>query len=353
MRRLEGAILLAAWVACSTPALGARVFLSPSSTNPQWQTIGQQTFVAGESARLYVWVIPDSGEVLNGLSLSLRAQGGGEVETLSQTIFEPELAGSLARWEAVTVQDPQTLDPPPPLGTPGGILNDGALLFRDWNAAALINDTPIPGFTSNVGLAAGNAAQDPLYHAASGAYLHSQLEVLGTAVGELELFLQVGNRGVSAHSQGFATLFFGNSQTPIDGGSAGASDPSADSFLRIVGLAGDTDGDWQVGLSDLNNVRNNFGSPGLGDTDGDGMVQLSDLNQVRNQFGAVAVMPASASRLFAVPEPEGRFLAGFGVVGIFGFFGWRGHSDLLESDRWGGRADCFHVFAKEDRPLMN
>ncbi len=353
MRRLEGAILLAAWVVCSTPAEGARVFLSPSSTSPLWQSIGEQTFVAGDSTQLYVWVIPDAGEIINGLSLSLRALGAGAIEATSHGIYEPDLAGGLVRWDSVTVQDPQTLDPPPPPGTPGGVLNEGTLLFRDWNAAALVNDTPIPGFTSNVGLDAGNEGQDPLYNAASGAFLHSRLEIFGGIPGELELFLQVGNRGVSSHLQGFDTLFFGDSQSPVNGGTAGASDPAADAILRVVGVSGDTDGDGVVGLSDLNNVRNHFGSAGLGDTDGDGLVQLSDLNHVRNNFGAVAVMPAAAGRMFAVPEPEGWLLAGFGGAGIFGFFGWRGLSDLLESDRWSGRAACSQVFAKEDHPLMN
>lgn len=76
-------------------------------------------------------------------------------------------------------------------------------------------------------------------------------------------------------------------------------------------VPGDTDGDQDVDLDDLNNVRNNFGSaqPPIGDTDGDNDVDLDDLNAVRNNFGAVAGS--------AVPEPSTMVLAlaGLAVVG--------------------------------------
>lgn len=61
-------------------------------------------------------------------------------------------------------------------------------------------------------------------------------------------------------------------------------------------FAGDTDGDGDVDLQDLNNVRNNFGGVGPGDTNNDGMVDLVDLNNVRNYFGL--------SQLQSVSEPS-------------------------------------------------
>lgn len=66
---------------------------------------------------------------------------------------------------------------------------------------------------------------------------------------------------------------------------------------------GDTDGDRDVDLDDLNNVRNNFGTspPPTGDTDGDNDVDLDDLNAVRNNFGAGPTL--------AVPEPSAAMLA--------------------------------------------
>lgn len=65
------------------------------------------------------------------------------------------------------------------------------------------------------------------------------------------------------------------------------------------GVPGDTDGDGDIDLTDLNNVQNNFGAaspPALGDTDGDGDIDLTDLNNVQNNFGAT-----SAGQ--AIPEP--------------------------------------------------
>ena len=345
-------MLLAAWVACATSAQASRIFMSPAAASPDWNVTGEQTFAIGQSATLNVWVIPDAGETLNGISLRLTSTSPG-VTVVSHQLLQPALVGGRHRWDAVTVQDPQTLVPPPPLGTPGGVLNEGDFLFRDWNAAALINDTPIPGYTPSLGLSGANAGLDPLYDAATGAFLHSQLTILGGSIGEFPLSLAVGDRGVASHLLGFDDVFFGASATPVDGGSVGATDGSIHASLRVVAVAGDTDGDGAIGITDLNNVRNNFGSFGLGDTDGDGLVQISDLNNVRNNFGATAVMPAAAARLSAVPEPGTLLSAGVGIAGIFCFFGWRGRSALLESDTWSGRADYARSAFKEDRPLMN
>lgn len=79
------------------------------------------------------------------------------------------------------------------------------------------------------------------------------------------------------------------------------------------GIAGDTDGDGDVDLDDLNNVRNNFGylgPPGSvpGDTYPiDGVIDLNDLNAVRNHFGATGGAAA-------VPEPASLFLASVGLA---------------------------------------
>jgi hypothetical protein len=86
----------------------------------------------------------------------------------------------------------------------------------------------------------------------------------------------------------------------------------------VVIVPGDTNGDGNVDLDDLNNVRNNFGGSGdpiLGDTDGDNDVDLDDLNAVRNNFGATSGG--------SVPEPGTLAIATLGIAAMLGLFGRR------------------------------
>jgi hypothetical protein len=84
--------------------------------------------------------------------------------------------------------------------------------------------------------------------------------------------------------------------------------------VRASFLLGDTNGDGQVNLDDLNNVRNNFGSTGFGDATGDGVVDLDDLNAVRNNFGV------SSGGANPVPEPGTFALAALTGIAALAFF---------------------------------
>jgi hypothetical protein len=93
-------------------------------------------------------------------------------------------------------------------------------------------------------------------------------------------------------------------------------------------VPGDTDGNGEVDLDDLNAVRNNFGSenPTGGDANGDGIVDLEDLNAVRNNFGATGGGPSGLRPLLevtflpgvgaAVPEPATWTLMGVGMLAV-------------------------------------
>jgi len=104
-------------------------------------------------------------------------------------------------------------------------------------------------------------------------------------------------------------------------GDAGVASSSA--VFTVVGdgsvetQPGDANGDGKVDLTDLNLVRNNFGSEGEGvpgDTPPfDQKVDLGDLNAVRNHFGES--LPA------AVPEPATGGTALLGALAL-GAFRW-------------------------------
>lgn len=113
---------------------------------------------------------------------------------------------------------------------------------------------------------------------------------------------------------GIAQFRDGTSSTFGSANTFGAGTNSQDfSPLREIDVTtpGDTDGDGDVDLDDLNNVRNNFGSVGdpvTGDTDADGDVDLDDLNAVRNNFGAAGTQ--------TVPEPSALLLGGLGAAAL-------------------------------------
>ena len=64
-------------------------------------------------------------------------------------------------------------------------------------------------------------------------------------------------------------------------------------------IDGDTDGDNDVDLQDLFNVRNNLGGHNLGDTNGDSLVNQLDLDLVLQNFGKTG----PSANLVAIPEP--------------------------------------------------
>lgn len=75
-------------------------------------------------------------------------------------------------------------------------------------------------------------------------------------------------------------------------------------------VTGDANYDGRVDVSDLNMIRNNFGSYAQGDMDGSGEVSIDDLNMVRNNFGF--------SDAQAVPEPSGLVLMGLALASLSG-----------------------------------
>lgn len=151
--------------------------------------------------------------------------------------------------------------------------------------------------------ASGAQAGFHIATASSSGTIHAHLEYtlapFDVSTGVYGVILEVTSPGLQS-SEPFL-IAFNHGLDELDRIDAGV-DAIAESagILAAPGVEGDTDGDGDVDLDDLNRVRNYFGASGQhvdGDTfPFDGVVNLDDLNRVRNQFGATA---GAAT----VPEP--------------------------------------------------
>ncbi len=135
-------------------------------------------------------------------------------------------------------------------------------------------------------------------------HLNYTLAPTGAAFGVYGVVLQLTSPQLEA-SPPFLLAFNHGLNDPdqiLDGADAIAE---ASQIFDAPVLLGDTDADGDVDVTDLNNVRNQFGGAGnpiLGDTyPFDQSVNITDLNNVRNNFGA-GQPPA------AVPEPASHLL---------------------------------------------
>lgn len=107
--------------------------------------------------------------------------------------------------------------------------------------------------------------------------------------------------------------------------------PLTFSIVDSISPPGDANLDWRVDLTDLNDVRNNFGTEGPGDADFDGDVDLSDLNLVRNNFGTgdFTLIPGGPISYYevttsaVVPEPASILLVMVVIIMAFIIFGDR------------------------------
>jgi hypothetical protein len=125
---------------------------------------------------------------------------------------------------------------------------------------------------------------------------------------------------VSGILQGNGVIFvYGSGLSIEDGQLTGRLEDASTIDVPVLGnvvlfnspyLSGDTNNDGVVDLTDLNDVRNNFGvSLGArGHTNADGIVDLADLNEIRNHFGETSMRP--------VPEPSTFFLAAAGLLAL-------------------------------------
>lgn len=249
------------------------------------------------------------------------------------------LLASPAAAEIITVEDGQSFDrinvtPERELVMNGGhvelVRNTGGLVTVNGGTAGLLRSEETP------------SGANKAYVSVNG-YKHN-------SVREDKLQIEIwGGSHVQIHGYNFRANGYGNRSTSdfdihgwlIDGSFAeirfrryGSAEGQSLNLVAHETAFVDPTGDWNFDLSDLNMVRNNFGSQGDGDTNSDGVIDLVDLNIVRNKFGSgyfqegfpveweySGEIPLNPNGqwyppLNPVPEPSAMALGFFALAGI-------------------------------------
>jgi len=152
------------------------------------------------------------------------------------------------------------------------------------NATGTLTVTVTPGeesFTFNTAAYLFDDAGNELARGTLGGAGFADIAVFDSVIPGTEYFLSV-------LSHDYATI--GTFNVDID--------------FDVSGVLGDTDGDGDVDIADLNNVRNDFGctlpARCVGDADGDGDTDVMDLNAVRNNFGTDVSEPTPVPLAIAI-----------------------------------------------------
>ena len=185
-----GLALAASLAMAGTATANPRVFLSTSGESPEISAPSVE-ILPGESASLYLWVIPGESDLgaEGGISLSLVADTGGIVERTGLEMFNPESdLGILQqrRWSGVGVGDVDALE-----------------LFANVTA---VSTSEFGGFQW--------AGSDPLFDESSGAYLHGRVDFEGGDLGSTNLWLEVGGGRIATFGD-FETPIFGADEEPV------------------------------------------------------------------------------------------------------------------------------------------
>lgn len=202
--------VVAVLVLCGTTQ-ASRVFLSKAGegADPTADLAAAPTWEVplGATASFYLWVVPDEFESLKGLSLSVNSSNASVLQGTAHEIYNPRRnpnSAASVRWQ----------------GTGVGTLGD---LMSNSNAA---------GVTSR-GL--DGTLTDSLFHAGTGAFLHSKITFNATALGSTNLFLAVGDKKI-VNAEGAEEMNFGPSSDTqaVDGATVGATTNTPDGVITVV-----------------------------------------------------------------------------------------------------------------------
>lgn len=177
---MKKVLFLALSLLCFTAsAANADIVFSTSSTDAGAGS--DFTFVEGQTGQIYVWVSTESGQTINGLSLSILSSSADVLEATAHNIENPNIILNLNRWG----------------GTGAGELND---LVINSNAVGL----------GGVGLGTTGLTDF---------VLHSTIDVLATGIGTTNIsFAEGANLITDTDSTGSIadTITFGTGSVTVN-----------------------------------------------------------------------------------------------------------------------------------------
>ena len=308
--RLFSVLACVALMVAAAPLNAASIFLGDTTSPSHDETYSIDTSSAG-SFSLGIWVVPDTGQTLNGLDLNLRVEdtvGTGAIDLTGATVHNPANASS-QRWF------------------------DGNGTGVDSVAASLI--TGMIGATTTGTGAAGegtgiddtNSETDPGFDGATGAYLFATIDYdVTTANDEANLWLQISDAGIGDTTGLDTAVLFGLADATLD-----ASD------------LGDRNVDQQAPGNDIADAAGAGGGPVLDQCDAneDLTCDADDIDHVFASFGAGEVLSSDIDESGTTDQDDVILLVeGLAVNTFFEtFFGdadLDGKTDGLDLNTLGG-----------------
>lgn len=233
-----------------------QVFLSPSDTNPI-VTNPRLNVGPGNTTSLYVWVIPDASQVLS-VGLDVESTDPSVLQATAHQIYDPYFAlADRDRWDF----------------TDGGTMGD------------LIVGSVAVAFSEGLGISAGLGALDPpLFDAATGAFLHSRIDLQAQLEGQTELYIKIGDGMVqwSLTEEILGGVTFGDQDQVVPSSLVGGTGLVADATINVT-LVGDVDGSGAVDDLDIDVLRNAIAdqaTDSVFDFNGDTFINGNDVNHL-------------------------------------------------------------------------
>ena len=227
MSKVVMATVLSLGVMAGT-ANAAKLWFSDTAT-PAAVGNASLNMTEGDTASLYLFLQLDQGEAITGMGLTISSTGDPAVQATGHPIENPTFPAGFGqtaiRWNVPTDE--------------GDLNTNGDLVHKAFNLAIPETETNPENET---GILQGAAGVDPTYHAGTGSFLVSTLELEAVAAGAIDLFIEIAEGDGGAYRGSVNSLSMGVGDDPVDpdGSAAGTTlfDPLisdvADATITVV-----------------------------------------------------------------------------------------------------------------------